>query len=69
MTTVPQPVSPPVNQQATMQVVYEWAPKIALAVVILLVAHFAAKAVKWAIAKGIDRIPFFSRRDGPAPPT
>ena len=65
MTTVPQPVSPPVNQQATMQVVYEWAPKIALAVVILLVAHFAAKAVKWAIAKGIDRIPFFSRRDGP----
>jgi len=48
-----------------MQVVYEWAPKIALAVIILLVAHFAAKAVKWAIAKGIDRIPFFSRRDGP----
>ena len=65
MTTVPQPVQPPVNQQATMQVVYEWAPKIALAVIILLVAHFAAKAVKWAIAKGIDRIPFFSRRDGP----
>lgn len=65
MTAVPQPVTQPVNQQATMQVVYEWAPKIALAVIILLVAHFAAKAVKWAIAKGIDRIPFFSRRDGP----
>ena len=31
----------------------------------LVVAHFAAKAVKWAIAKGIDRIPFLSRRDGP----
>lgn len=65
MTTVPQPVPQPVNQQATMQIIYEWAPKVALAVIILLVAHFAAKAVKWAIAKGIDRIPFFSRRDGP----
>lgn len=52
------------NQQAMTQWLYEWAPKIALALVILVVAHFAAKAVKWAIAKGIDRIPFFARRDG-----
>ena len=34
------------------------------ALVIVIIAHFAAKAVKWAIAKSIDRIPFFSRRDG-----
>jgi len=47
-----------------MQVwVSEWAPRIALAIIILIVAHFVAKAVKWAIAKGIDRIPFLSRRD------
>lgn len=42
----------------------EWGPRIAIAVVILVAAHFAAKMVKWAIAKGIDRIPFLSRRDG-----
>ncbi|MCL4713309.1 MAG: mechanosensitive ion channel [Hyphomonadaceae bacterium] len=43
-----------------------WGPRIVLAVLILVVAHFAAKAVKWAIAKGVDRIPFLSRRDGAA---
>ncbi|MEZ5957525.1 MAG: mechanosensitive ion channel [Hyphomonadaceae bacterium] len=42
----------------------EWLPKIGLALVFVVVAHFAAKAVKWAIAKGVDRLPFFSRRDG-----
>jgi hypothetical protein len=52
------------NQQALTQWLYYWGPRIALAVVILVAAHFAAKAVKWAIAKGVDRIPFFSRRDG-----
>jgi hypothetical protein len=41
----------------------EWGPKVLLALVIVVVAHFAAKAVKWAIAKGVDRIPFFGRRD------
>ena len=41
--------------------------KIIIAAVILIVAHFAAKAVKWSIAKAIDRIPFFARRDGAGP--
>lgn len=41
-----------------------WGPRILLAILILIVAHFAAKAVKWAIAKGVDRVPFLSRRDG-----
>ncbi len=54
----------PFNQQAVFDWLAYWGPKIALAVIILVVAHFAAKAVKWAIAKAIDRIPFFSRRDG-----
>jgi len=40
---------------------------VVLAVVILIVAHFAAKAVKWAIAKGVDRIPFLARRDSAGP--
>src|SRR6185312_14659930 len=39
-----------------------WQP-VAKAVLILVVAHFVAKAVKWAIAKGVDRIPFFARRE------
>src|SRR5262245_28576563 len=39
-----------------------WQPAV-LAIVILIVAHFVAKAVKWAIAKGVDRIPFFARRE------
>jgi len=43
-----------------------WAIRIGIALVILIVAHFAAKAVKWGIAKGVDRIPFLSRRDGAA---
>lgn len=53
----------PANQQAMWNWVAEWGPKILLALVIVIVAHFAAKAVKWAIAKGVDRIPFFARRD------
>jgi hypothetical protein len=42
----------------------DWAVRIGGAIIILIIAHFAAKAVKWAIAKAVDRIPFFSRRDG-----
>jgi hypothetical protein len=55
----------PDNQQAALNWLTEWGPRILLALLILVIAHFAAKAVKWAIAKGIDRIPFLSRRDGP----
>lgn len=36
---------------------YEWGPKLLGAVVILLAAWFIGKAVKWALAKGINRIP------------
>ena len=50
------------DYQAIQSWVREWAPNIALAAIILVVAHFAAKAVKWAIAKTIDRLPFFSRK-------
>ena len=55
------------DYQVLQQWLTEWAPKIALAAIILVVAHFAAKAVKWAIAKAVDRIPFLSRRDSVAP--
>ncbi|HVZ99528.1 MAG TPA: mechanosensitive ion channel [Caulobacterales bacterium] len=36
---------------------------VAIAIIILVIAHFAAKAVKWAVAKAVDRIPFFPRRE------
>jgi hypothetical protein len=36
---------------------YEWAPKGIGAILILLAAWFIGKAVKWAVAKGINRIP------------
>ena len=35
----------------------EWLPRILAAVVILVIAHFAATAVKWALAKVVDRVP------------
>ncbi len=63
VTTAPDATQQAINQQAIMAWLTDWGPKIALAAVILLVAHFAAKAVKWGIAKGVDRIPFFARRD------
>ncbi len=54
----------PENQAAITTWLQNDAPKILLALVIVIIAHFAAKAVKWAIAKAVDRIPFFARRDG-----
>ena len=50
-----------------MDLVFDWAPRILMALLVLIVAHFVAKAVKWAIAKGVDRIPFFARRDSARP--
>jgi hypothetical protein len=38
-------------------ILYEWAPKVLGALVILIAAWFIGKAVKWALAKGINRIP------------
>jgi hypothetical protein len=56
-----------INYQVVQQWLVEWGPRILIAAVILIVAHFAAKAVKWAIAKGVDRIPFFARKDSDRP--
>ncbi|MBY0563926.1 MAG: mechanosensitive ion channel [Hyphomonadaceae bacterium] len=47
--------------------IVEWLPEVTLAIVILVIAHFAAKMVKWAVAKGVDRIPFLSRKDSDKP--
>ncbi len=55
-----------IDWNRTGEVIMQWAPNVLIAILILVVAHFAAKAVKWAITKGVSRVPFLSRRD-PAP--
>lgn len=51
------------DYQMVTQLFRDWGFKVLIALGIIIVAHFAAKAVKWTIAKGVDRIPFFARRD------
>ena len=55
------------NPAIVQQWFADYGQKILIAAIILIVAHFAAKTVKWAIAKSIDRIPFLSRRDSDRP--
>src|SRR5918998_5657201 len=39
----------------------EWGPRVVFAILILIVTHFVAKAVQWAVAKAIDRVPVLKR--------
>jgi Conserved TM helix len=43
--------------QKLMNMAVDWAPRILAALVILLIAHFIAKAVKWGMAAILDRLP------------
>ncbi|MBX9460055.1 MAG: mechanosensitive ion channel [Brevundimonas sp.] len=43
------------------QLIQVWAPRVLGAVLILVAAWFIGKAVKWALAKGVDRIPGASK--------
>ena len=45
----------------------EWLPRVLAAVVILIIAHFAAKAVKWALAKVVDKVPGVAGHNAGAP--
>lgn len=45
----------------------EWAFKIGAALLILLITHFIAKGVKWAIAKMVDRIPALQKHSTSEP--
>ncbi|MEO7654116.1 MAG: mechanosensitive ion channel [Sphingomicrobium sp.] len=40
---------------------YDWGPRLLLAIVILIVTHFVAKAVQWGLARIIDRVPILKR--------
>jgi hypothetical protein len=54
------------NFDQVQEWVVHWAPNILIALIILIVAHFVAKSVKWAISKGVSRIPFLARRSAAA---
>ena len=41
-----------------------WGPKVLLAIVILVATHFIAKAVQWAVAKLVDKMPILKRDPG-----
>uniref|UniRef100_UPI001952BD86 hypothetical protein n=1 Tax=Klebsiella michiganensis TaxID=1134687 RepID=UPI001952BD86 len=45
-----------------------WAPRVLAALVILLVAYLAGRALKWARASGINRIPVIARQNAAAAP-
>ena len=38
-----------------------WGPKVLLAILILVVTHFIAKAIQWGVARAIDRVPVLKR--------
>ncbi|MCW5619846.1 MAG: mechanosensitive ion channel [Burkholderiales bacterium] len=44
-----------------------WGPRILAAIVILLLAHFLARGVKWAIARAVDRVPALQRQSTARP--
>jgi hypothetical protein len=43
------------------QQLYDWGPRVLLAILILVITHFVAKAVQWGIAKMFDRMPLLKR--------
>ncbi len=50
--------------QYWQQQLVEWGPKLLFAVLILVATHFIAKAVQWAVAKLVDRMPVLKRHPG-----
>lgn len=44
-----------------------WGPRLLVAIAILVIAHFLAKGVKWAIARLVDRVPALQRQSASRP--
>jgi hypothetical protein len=40
---------------------FEWGPRVLLAILILIATHFVAKGVQWAVARGVDKVPVLKR--------
>lgn len=59
---------PTVDYEEYQSLALEWGPRMAAAIVILIVAHFLAKGAQWALARLIDRIPGMrGHNEGAAP--
>lgn len=56
-----------INRDIDWTLVWEWALKIGAALLILLITHFIAKAVKWAIARMVDKIPALQKHSSAEP--
>jgi hypothetical protein len=59
---------PTVDYDQYQALALEWGPRIAAALVILIVAHFLAKGAQWALARLIDRLPGVRRHNEGAAP-
>lgn len=55
------------NRDIDWPMVWEWALKIGAALLILLITHFIAKGVKWAIARMVDKVPALQKHSTAAP--
>lgn len=55
------------NRDIDWPMVWEWALKIGAALLIILITHFIAKAVKWAIARMVDKIPALQKHSNAEP--
>ena len=55
------------NRDIDWPVVWEYALKIGAALLILLITHFIAKGVKWAIARMVDKIPALQKHSNAQP--
>lgn len=55
------------NRDIDWPLIWEWGLKIGAALLILLITHFIAKAVKWAIARMVDKIPALQKHSAAEP--
>lgn len=58
---------PTVDYDQMQALAIEWGPRVAAALVILIVAHFLAKGAQWGLARLIDRLPGIRRHNAGAP--
>jgi hypothetical protein len=59
---------PTVDYDQMQALAMEWGPRVAAALVILIVAHFLAKGAQWALARLIDALPGVRKHNEGSPP-
>lgn len=59
---------PTLDYYRAQDMMMEWGPRIAIAVIILVAAHFLAKASQWGLARLIDRVPGVKQHNAGAEP-